>query len=158
MNICGINYESFNDAEGISCVIFIAGCKHHCVGCHSKQTWDFNSGKPVTTAMINQIKKEIHKRPFISYLVLSGGDPVYSHKEVIQFLDALNIDLPIWLYTGFTFDELRKNYNDLLNRCSVVVDGPFDCNKRDITLPFRGSINQHIYKKINDDWIMSDEF
>lgn len=36
--ISGINYESIADAEGVVCTIFISGCKHHCKGCHSKDT------------------------------------------------------------------------------------------------------------------------
>lgn len=155
MHISGVNYESFNDAEGISCVIYVSGCLHKCKGCHSPSTWDFESGKKVTDDLINEIRSQIQKRPFLSYLTLSGGDPFYSAKEVVSFIDKLNVDLPIWIYTGFRLEELQtEEQKALLDRCSAITDGPFEIDKRDITLAFRGSSNQHIYKKEGRKWIM----
>lgn len=151
MYISGINYESFNEADGISAVIFISGCKHKCKGCHSPNTWDFKYGHKVTDSMIGQIRSEILKRPFLSYLVFSGGDPIYSTDDVIDFINRLNVDLPIWLYTGFKLQDISDN--KLVDKCNVIIDGMFDINKRDITLKFRGSSNQKIYRKIEGEWI-----
>lgn len=54
----------------------------------------------------------------------------------------------IWIYTGFTFEQLlasRDPYiHELLRCCDVLVDGPFILAERDLTLPFRGSRNQRI--------------
>jgi anaerobic ribonucleoside-triphosphate reductase activating protein len=57
----------------------------------------------------------------------------------------------IWLYTGFTIEEiydydvdvidLRK---DIISMCDVLVDGPYIHEQRDITLPFKGSKNQRL--------------
>lgn len=151
MYISGINFESFNEADGISCVIFFSGCKHQCKGCHSKETWNFQNGKEVDDDIINYIREEINKRPFLSWLVLSGGDPIYNTDEVIEFISKLNVNLPLWLYTGFELKDIINN--KLLNMCDAVIDGQFDINKRDITLRFRGSSNQKLYRKQNSTWI-----
>ena len=158
MNIIGINYESIADAEGISCVIFVAGCLNHCEGCHNPESWDFNVGKPVTDELINNIRQEINKRPFISNLVLSGGDPMFSAKDCVEFLEKLNLDLPIWVYSGLTYDKILQDNSmcNLLDKCDVLVDGPFIKELRDITLKFRGSSNQNIYHKIDGIWLKED--
>lgn len=147
LHIAGINYESTADAEGVACTIFFSGCKHFCSGCHSKDTWDFNYGKEVSNELIDVINFEIDKRPFLSALVLSGGDPMYSAAEIKEFI--LKIHIPnnnIWCYTGFLMEQIIENYEmrELLNLCNVLIDGKYIDSQRDITLPYRGSKNQRL--------------
>lgn len=153
LHISGVCYESIADALGCATTIFFSGCKHYCEGCHSENTWDFNYGTEVTDELINTIRDEIKKRPFVKTIVLSGGDPFYSANEVNAFLDKLDLpDYSIWAYTGFTLEDFFTDTADedmimLLARCDYIVDGPFILDKRDITLNFRGSSNQRIFKK-----------
>lgn len=159
LHIAGINYESTADAEGVACTIFFSGCKHFCNGCHSKNTWDFNYGKEVSNELIDAINCEIDKRPFLSALVLSGGDPMYSAAEVKKFIQKIHIpNNNVWCYTGFLMEQIIKNYkmNELLNLCNVLIDGQFEIEKRDITLSFRGSSNQRLWKKINGEWYVKE--
>lgn len=151
--LSGINYESIADAEGVSCVLFFSGCNHNCEGCHSPSTHDFKNGILVTDEVINTINEEIDKRPFLSSLVLSGGDPMYSSKKILKLLDRLHIpNNTIWVYSGFTLREIKqcKGMSELLDRCNVLIDGKFELEHRDITLQFRGSSNQKMYKKNED--------
>lgn len=155
--ISGINYESTADAEGVACAIFFSGCRHYCEGCHSKDTWDFKSGKPVTKELIDVINQEIDKRSFLSSLVLTGGDPMYSALDVIEFVKQIHVPKNnIWCYSGFTLEEIQEDndMNELLNICNVLIDGKFEIKKRDITLPFRGSSNQKMWKKENNQWLL----
>ena len=156
IRLAGFDYESFADADGVSCVLFISGCKHNCCGCHSPQTHDFNYGIEMTDEVIKKINKEIDKRPFLNALVLSGGDPMYSAKELLPILDKIHIpNNNIWCYSGFTLKEIQANpdMSSLLDKCTHLVDGMFDINKRDITLNFRGSSNQTIWEKQNNTWV-----
>lgn len=63
----------------------------------------------------------------------------------------------IWLYTGFTWEEIRKgNMEDslkygewtkrakIITECDVLVDGQYIKPQRDISLPYRGSSNQRL--------------
>ena len=52
----------------------------------------------------------------------------------------------IWLYSGYTYEQILKNEKPsaLLAYCDVLVDGPFELKKRDLTLLYRGSSNQRI--------------
>ena len=55
--------------------------------------------------------------------------------------------LNIWVYTGFTFEELMKKepiYLDFLKKIDVLVDGKFIQEEYDPNLLFRGSANQRL--------------
>lgn len=150
LHIAGINYESIADSIGVSCTIFFSGCRHFCVGCHSKDTWDFNYGVPISDELIENINKEIDKRPFLSALVLSGGDPMYSASEILKILPKIHIpNNTIWCYSGFLFEDIQKNpdMKKLLDQCGVLIDGQFEIDKRDITGRFCGSSNQRMWRK-----------
>lgn len=147
MYLCGVNFESMVDGEGVRAVIFISGCLHNCPYCHSPQTHSFTYGVEVNQELIDEINAEITKRPYISGITLSGGDCMYSPVETLKLIKKLNIPHNnIWCYTGFTFEQLIKNNNQLqlLKHINVLVDGRFEYSKRDITLAFKGSSNQRI--------------
>ena len=58
--------------------------------------------------------------------------------------------LNIWVYTGFTFEELlelakkKPVYLDFLKKIDVLVDGRFVLAERDLSMLFRGSRNQRL--------------
>ena len=165
MNIAGINYESINDGEGVRTVIYVSGCSHKCTNCHNPQTHDINYGIELTEELQNEIVYNIEKRPFISGITLSGGDPLHYNNvsDVFNLITKLKDKFPdksIWLYTGYTwnqifypvvtdnFDPERDRILDCRKRvvemCDVLVDGKYVDNLRDISLRFCGSSNQRV--------------
>ncbi len=151
MNIAGFIEESLNDGEGIRSVIFISGCKHNCYNCQNIQSHNFNYGKSFTKDMQLQIINKIKNNPLIDGITLSGGDPFYSSEELNKFIILLkqNIEeINIWIYTGFTYEEILNSKNQnmikLLTSCNVLVDGKYIEKKKNLRLKFRGSENQRI--------------
>ena len=150
MYISGIQYESIVDGEGLRLTLFISGCKWNCEGCQNVDSHSFTNGREFDITLQNHVIEYIHNNPMIKGITLSGGDPMFSAIEVLDFVTELKIKIPsinIWCYTGFTFEEIVKG-NDaktsLLIMCDVLVDGKFEANKRDVTLSDRGSSNQRI--------------
>lgn len=151
-----ITYPDVNNGLGCRATLWIAGCTHHCPHCHNKKTWDFMSGKLFT----NETKEELLKilsLPYIDGLTLSGGDPIDSYDDVLALVKEIKQILPdktIWLYTGYEFAELSNTTNhqwkEILDYVDYVVDGLFQEDKKDVSLAFRGSSNQHIWKKTNN--------
>lgn len=158
MNYSGIINCSIVDGTGFRTSLFISGCKHHCEGCHNKDTWNFNNGRPYTEE-VEEVLFDRISDSHIKGLTLTGGDPLYSQKEVYELLkrfrERFGDTKDVWLYTGFTWEEIKMS-SDLKNKivelCDYVVDGLYDCKLRDINLPFRGSSNQRIIdlKKIKE--------
>lgn len=155
VRLAGYDYESFADADGVSCVLFVSGCKHNCFRCHSPQTHNFDYGLEITDDIIDKINSEIDRRPYLNALVLSGGDPMYSARDLLGIVPKLHIpNGNLWCYSGFTLDEIKSNQDmrSLLNLCNYLVDGTFDYTKRDVTLKFRGSSNQNIWRREGIVW------
>lgn len=149
MNISGIIYESVVDGVGIRNTIFVSGCRHGCALCHNKQTWDFNYGYEFTEDIQREFINKSKNNPLISGITLSGGDPMYSAKELLPFIIKYKQENPnhnIWIYSGFTYEEIMNDdmMKQLLLECDVLVDGLFMNNLKDLTLKFRGSLNQRI--------------
>lgn len=130
------------DGPGFRTAIYFAGCRHECPGCHNPQSWDFNAGQEMTLAELMEV---IEEEDFD--VTLTGGDPLY-HPENISFLAKRIKDLghTIWLYTGFTIEEIKASprLSLPLPYLDVIVDGRYIASLRDTDLQFRGSSNQRI--------------
>lgn len=149
MYISGIIHDSIVDGEGIRNTLFISGCKHNCKGCHNTSTWDFKYGEEFTEEKQNEFILNCKNDILLDGITLSGGDPMYSAKELLSFVKKFKEECPnlsIWIYSGFTFDEIIKDtdMSFLLLYCDVLVDGLYIEELRDVTLDFRGSSNQNI--------------
>lgn len=147
MYISGFIEESIVDGYHVRSVVFISGCNHKCMHCHNPETWSFTYGKEFTKEEQIKICERIKNNPLVKGLTLSGGDPLYSSKEVIEFIKLYkqyNPNHDIWLYTGFVWEDIKEEYIDLLNLIDVLVDGKFDSRKRNLGLKFKGSSNQRI--------------
>lgn len=153
MNYSGIINCTIVDGTGFRVALYVSGCKHCCEGCHNKETWDFKAGKEFTKEVEEILFDRIDK-PYIKGLTLTGGDPLFSCEDIFsllkRFRERFGNTKDVWLYTGFTMDEIRMS-SDLKNKvvelCDYIVDGRFDVNQKDTSLAFRGSRNQKIWKK-----------
>ena len=151
MHISGLVNESLVDGIGIRTTIFISGCRHYCKGCQNPETHNFKRGIKFDEELQQSIIDDIKNNPLIQGITLSGGDPMFSAKELVKFVKLAKSELNninIWCYTGFTYEMIRNGNDsdaiDLLKLCNVLVDGKFVEEQKDITLSFRGSGNQRI--------------
>ena len=138
---------SYKNGKGCRTVIFLSGCIHGCKGCHNRDLWDMTFGEEVD---IEDLYKLIDKNyPIIDGITISGGEP-FLHKEVLYKLVkyAKGKRLSVWIYTGYTYDQLtcleEPLINDILDNIDVLVDGKFVEELHDPELLYRGSINQKI--------------
>ena len=144
-----ITYDSIVDGPGLRAVIWTQGCNHNCKGCHNPQTHDTCGGHIVDSL---NIISEINKLRLHRGITLSGGEPFMQSESLLDVAkECKNLNLDVWAYTGYTFEDLtdKKNPNyfnniNLLRNIDVLVDGRFIETKKDITLRFRGSSNQRI--------------
>lgn len=130
------------DGPGFRTSIYVAGCRHRCPGCHNPESWDFMAGQEMTFQEILDVVREENFD-----VTFSGGDPMYHPTEIIALSREIHkMGHSIWLYTGFTWEELVKSEDFLmvLQEIDVIVEGPFVESLRDTDLLFRGSSNQRI--------------
>lgn len=159
MKYLKITYPDIENGPGCRVTIWLPGCTHKCPGCHNAWTTNYNQGEEFTYDDFDKLCAILEK-PYISGLTISGGDPLDQSDEVLFDLCQLVFDIKqrfpdkdIWLYTGYYMDELNGPQLDVLHYIDVLVDGPFEKDKRDTTLSFKGSTNQNIYNivKVFDD-------
>jgi anaerobic ribonucleoside-triphosphate reductase activating protein len=155
MNYISVTYPDVNNGEGCRVTLWVAGCTHHCKGCHNPQSWNFKSGKLFTDNIKEELFNVLNKS-YVKGLTLSGGDPLDSFDDVFKLVKEVKEvfkDKDIWLFSGYTLEEIKeKGFGDILNYIDVLVDGEFKEELKDLTLAFRGSSNQRILKKINNDF------
>lgn len=159
MRYCDIYACDVANYLGCRVVLFVSGCTHHCKGCHNPITWDFKHGNEFDEETKERLVEMLSK-PYIRGLTLSGGDPIDSYEDVLEFVKELKIRLPekeICLYTGYTIEELQKsNRNEILDYIDVVIDGEYIEELRDVSLRFRGSSNQRIWRKDGNIFVLEE--
>ena len=131
------------DGPGLRTSIYLAGCNHHCPGCHNPASWDPRGGEERTLDELMQV---------IAYneapVTLSGGDPLQQPDGTRALIHRIKAELGynVWCFTGYTWEEIEKDpvLLDVVRELDVLVDGPFIQQQRDISLRFRGSRNQRL--------------
>ncbi len=130
------------DGPGLRTAIYFAGCRHACPGCHNPQSWDFAAGDECT---VDELVEAITKARFD--VTFTGGDPMYLAADLLPLADAIHaLGHTLWCYTGFTYEEVMADptMRSLAERVDVLVDGPYEADKRQLHLLFRGSANQRL--------------
>lgn len=148
-----INDHDIANGIGVRVSLFVSGCTHHCPGCFNEETWDFKYGTYFTWKEKYRII-DLLRRDYIDGLTILGGEPFEPENlcEVCSLVrDVHGIfdkDKTIWIYSGYTYEELadRADFytNNILELTDVLVDGRYIEAERDVSLQFRGSRNQRI--------------
>lgn len=150
MNLLYVYPETIVDGEGIRYSIYLAGCSHHCKGCHNKKSWNPNAGELLTEEMIDKIVDEINSNPLLDGVTFSGGDPLFNPEEFYDLSKTIKekTGKNIWCYTGYTYEEILSNarLNKAVAYVDVIVEGPFIESLFSPRLMFRGSSNQRIIR------------
>ena len=151
-----IKKNDIADGEGVRVTLFVSGCTNHCKGCFQPQTWNFCYGKPYTEETEKELLEALSPE-HIQGLTLLGGEPfeIENQRVLVHLLKKVKETYPekdIWSYTGFVYDRDLipggKRYcevtDEMLSYLDVLVDGPFEEEKKNIRLTFRGSENQRV--------------
>ena len=150
MRVSGIKYESLVDGPGIRNVLFVQGCRHRCPHCHNPDSHDAQGGTERTVPqVIRMLKKPGPGRKLVRGVTFSGGEPFLQAGDLaVVAFEAKRIGWDVTTFTGFVYEELAKlgdpDVQALLGITDYLIDGPYEHDKRDIGLKFRGSYNQRL--------------
>lgn len=144
------------NGSGWGVSFYTQGCPFHCEGCHNPEQWSLDGGQEYTPKTKEKILSLLDK-PYITRFSVLGGEPLIGRNraELAELICSVPQEKDVWLYTGYTLEKLMDEairYQDfflllILHRVNYIVDGRFEEDKKDITLAFRGSSNQKIWKR-----------
>lgn len=146
VNLARIYYPVKTLGPGCRVGIWLAGCDRDCPECISPELKGIGSGTPVSvTEIMGHIRKMCSAAEGFT---ISGGEPFYKPEELRALVDAVSeINDDIIIFTGYTLEELEalkdENVNRVLEKISVLIDGPFIAELND-GRGLRGSSNQSI--------------
>ncbi|MBQ1950854.1 MAG: anaerobic ribonucleoside-triphosphate reductase activating protein [Clostridia bacterium] len=157
MHYATIKVNDIANGTGVRVSLFVSGCTHRCKGCFNAEAWDFSYGQPFTSQTEAFILQALAP-DYVAGLSLLGGEPMEpaNQRALLPLLRQVKAQFPektVWCYTGYWLDSdllasdgrARTEATDaFLSHIDVLVDGPFEENKKDIRLRFRGSSNQRI--------------
>lgn len=145
MNYADIKKADLNNGDGIRISLWVTGCPIHCKGCHNKEIWNPETGKPFTKDTMEYLLNLFRHERIDKNLSILGGEPLarYNIEEVTNVCKEFKKEFPnktIWLWTGFEYDEV-KNF-EVMNYLDKVITGRYieSLEKAD----WRGSNNQMI--------------
>lgn len=158
MRIAGIIDDDIVDSDdGVAVSLWTVGCPHHCKGCHNQNLWDYGAGQDIPIKMvIDELKEKINKNGVMRNFSVLGGEPldpqnVKDVDEVLKEVRAAYPNIKIYLWTGYTFEELEKrtDVRGALRNVDVLIEGRYVEELRQ-NLPLRGSSNQRVYVRGKD--------
>lgn len=147
LRVAGVTRDSIVDGPGVRLTVFSQGCKIKCPFCHNPRTWDFAGGQLISLDDILN-----NYRPQYQGITFSGGEPFDqddAQTAALLFLASLVHARggDVWAFSGHCLEFLRANDHPLLDVIDALVDGPFKWALRDLSLKYRGSLNQQIWVK-----------
>lgn len=166
MRYASIRSLDISNGDMIAVSLFTQGCHFHCDNCFNTSAWDFNGGKEWTEEVENKFMALVD-RPYIKRVSILGGEPLADENVecVYELLKKIRKKFPdkrIWVYTGYTYEEITADHSFITNEgssvqskfdayrsailsvCDVLVDGRFIDKLKDPSLAFRGSSNQRV--------------
>ena len=153
MKYATIKDNDIANGPGVGVSVFLQGCERHCDGCFNPETWDFEGGQEFTQDTLKHIINALTANGIKRHLSILGGEPLHPNNLFLTqlIISTVKQKLPetkIYIWTGYTIEELRKSSSKalqyILSTADVLIDGPYIEAERDITLPMRGSRNQRI--------------
>lgn len=149
------------NGEGVCVSFFVQGCPHHCEGCFNPETWDFDGGEPYTPDLKWELIKLISANDIRRNFSVLGGEPLAARNldMVEEIVSAIRVAYPtikIFLWTGYRlFDILHdedERLRSILSKVDYIIDGRFEESQKDLNLKLRGSKNQKIWQRHNNEW------
>ena len=113
-----------SNGEGIGVALFVQGCHFHCYNCFNPETWDFNGGKEWIQEVEDKFI-ELASRPYIQRISILGGEPLADENldGVLKLVNKFRLLFPdktIWLYTGYTWEDIFM-YDKQTSNSNVLV-------------------------------------
>ena len=155
MRYHNITKDDMKNGDGLRVVLWLAGCEHHCPGCQNPITWNPEDGLEFNDTAKKEIFDQLDK-DYISGITFSGGDPLHPANingvlELIEEIRSKYPDKTIWLYTGYTWEQLFDSDNNPCSKRGEVVQNVDVYQKAPV---YNFEMHRSLYGKGHDErWV-----
>lgn len=148
LNLARTIPRSAANGPGERFVVWTQGCDLACPGCWNPDTWAFSKRLLVNTA---DLTATILSTPDIEGVTLTGGEPFAQAKALAEVAQAVQqAGLTVFIFSGHELKDLTAPaHQALLQSTDVLVGGRYKEDRRNLTLPWRGSENQQVHYLTN---------
>ena len=135
------------EGPGERACLQVQGCPIRCSDCGVPFTWSTKGGYDVT---LEELVQKITAGPKVEGITFLGGEPFEQAAALAELGATLKeAGLSVMTFSGYVLEDIksanRKDWNDLLRVTDLLIDGPFQKEKRDLSRPWVGSSNQRYH-------------
>jgi anaerobic ribonucleoside-triphosphate reductase activating protein len=126
----------------------VCGCPGGCPGCSNPELWKRRSEFEISVSELVNLIKKIAASHTIDGFTITGGEPMAQPEELAGLITRLKpFSADILLYTGYKYEDLRRQGSDsldeILNSVAVLIDGRY-IEKLHTDGALKGSKNQNV--------------
>ena len=150
MKIAGLIKNDVVNGYDVCVSLWVQGCPFHCSHCHNPETWDYNGGIYIDEDnLIAEIDKAISLNGIQRNFSILGGEPLCDANlefvyKLVKYIEEKYPKLIIFIWTGYEWEKLTDKQKRVVREINYLIDGPYIHEQRDLTLPYRGSLNQRV--------------
>ena len=99
------------NGPGIRSTLFVTGCSRNCFNCFNPEYQNAKFGQEWTDKEKKQLLSWL-QAPTNSGLTLLGGEPMENTEGLTPLVKEIKEAMPdksVWVYSGFTYDEIIQN-------------------------------------------------
>ncbi len=145
MRIARIIEKTAAEGPGIRFTVWMQGCMHQCRGCWAEDMWSFEGGSEINiTELYERIMSVSDEIEGVTFL---GGEPLAQAEELHRLIAKIKKSgLSVTVFTGYVYEYIEtfgtSAQKAVLEMTDLLIDGPYDEDKRDFSRPLVGSSNQ----------------
>lgn len=129
---------------GVRVGVWLSGCPFRCMGCTTPNLQKKSEGTKISIEELASKLVDINLP-----ITFSGGEPFAQAQALATLIDEVKAQKPnlnVLAYSGFTFEEIKRNRykTALLERVDAVIDGRFEQLLHRNFLWLGGSANQSL--------------
>jgi len=118
--------------------LWLQGCDKKCFNCIAKDSWEKGIGEEID---VKKLAREVNSLD-IDGITISGGEPLLQDEALSYFLNLIDENLNVILYTGFRFEEVK--HLKTIKKVDLLIDGEY-IDELNNDSPLIGSINQRVF-------------
>jgi len=151
MQLARVIYPVETLGPGKRIAIWTAGCSKRCEKCINPELWNSNESREIAVLVLLKQIEQTAENNQVDGITITGGDPLEQKEALLELISNLHpVFQDILIYTGFTLDEINKEWDDLEletlhKNTGVLIDGRYSHELNDNLCPLRGSSNQEIH-------------